>query len=96
MQRVLKPGGRLVVLEFSKPVSSVLSSLYDSYSFHLLPRLGQLVAGDAASYQYLAESIRRHPDQPTLLSMLQQAGFEDCRYTNLFGGIVAVHTGYRF
>jgi demethylmenaquinone methyltransferase / 2-methoxy-6-polyprenyl-1,4-benzoquinol methylase len=96
MRRVLKPGGRLVVLEFSKPVSGVLSSLYDSYSFHLLPRLGQLVAGDAASYQYLAESIRRHPDQETLLTMMQQAGFEDCRYTNLFGGIVAVHTGYRF
>jgi demethylmenaquinone methyltransferase/2-methoxy-6-polyprenyl-1,4-benzoquinol methylase len=96
MRRVLKPGGRLVVLEFSKPVSSALASLYDTYSFHLLPRLGQLVAGDSASYQYLAESIRRHPDQETLLAMMQQAGLEDCRYTNLFGGIVAVHTGYRF
>jgi demethylmenaquinone methyltransferase / 2-methoxy-6-polyprenyl-1,4-benzoquinol methylase len=96
MRRVLKPGGRLVVLEFSRPASSTLASLYDSYSFHLLPRLGRLVAGDAPSYQYLAESIRRHPDQSTLLTMLQQAGLEDCRYTNLFGGIVAVHTGYRY
>jgi demethylmenaquinone methyltransferase/2-methoxy-6-polyprenyl-1,4-benzoquinol methylase len=96
MRRVLKPGGRVVVLEFSKPVSSTLSSLYDSYSFHLLPRLGQLVAGDADSYRYLAESIRRHPDQEALLGMMREAGFEDCRYTNLFGGIVAVHTGYRF
>jgi demethylmenaquinone methyltransferase / 2-methoxy-6-polyprenyl-1,4-benzoquinol methylase len=96
MRRVLKPGGRLVVLEFSRPVSGLLASLYDSYSFQLLPRLGQLVSGDAASYRYLAESIRRHPDQSSLLAMLQQAGLEDCRYTNLFGGIVAVHTGYRF
>jgi demethylmenaquinone methyltransferase/2-methoxy-6-polyprenyl-1,4-benzoquinol methylase len=96
MARVLKPGGRLVVLEFSQPQSRALSSLYDSYSFHVLPRLGQLVSGDAASYQYLAESIRRHPDQETLLAMLRQAGLEDCRYTNLFGGIVAVHTGCRY
>jgi demethylmenaquinone methyltransferase/2-methoxy-6-polyprenyl-1,4-benzoquinol methylase len=96
MRRVLKPGGRLVVLEFSKPVSATLSSLYDRYSFQLLPRLGQLVAGDADSYRYLAESIRRHPDQETLLGMMRAAGLEDCRYTNLFGGIVAVHTGYRF
>jgi demethylmenaquinone methyltransferase/2-methoxy-6-polyprenyl-1,4-benzoquinol methylase len=96
MRRVLQPGGRLVVLEFSKPVSSTLSSLYDNYSFNLLPRLGQLVAGDADSYRYLAESIRRHPDQETLLAMMRDAGLEDCRYTNLFGGIVAVHTGYRF
>lgn len=96
MRRVLKPGGRLVVLEFSRPVDATLAQLYDSYSFKVLPKLGQLVAGDADSYRYLAESIRRHPDQETLLAMMQQAGLEDCRYTNLFGGIVAVHTGVRY
>jgi demethylmenaquinone methyltransferase / 2-methoxy-6-polyprenyl-1,4-benzoquinol methylase len=96
MQRVLKPGGKLVVLEFSKPQAGTLATLYDRYSFQVLPRLGQWVTGDAASYQYLAESIRRHPDQETLLQMLQAAGLDDCRYTNLFGGIVAVHTGYRY
>jgi len=96
MFRVLRPGGQLLVLEFSKPVLPALSRLYDLYSFSVLPRLGSIVAGDADSYRYLAESIRRHPDQPTLLRMLQQAGFEDCRYHNLMGGIVAVHRGYRY
>jgi demethylmenaquinone methyltransferase/2-methoxy-6-polyprenyl-1,4-benzoquinol methylase len=96
MQRVLKPGGQLLVLEFSKPVNGTLASLYDSYSFNILPKLGQLVAGDAASYQYLAESIRRHPDQETLLGMMRDAGLEDCRYYNLLGGIVAVHRGYSY
>jgi len=96
MQRVLKSGGRLVVLEFSRPVNPTLGSLYDRYSFSVLPRLGRLVAGDADSYRYLAESIRKHPDQETLLGMMREAGLEDCRYTNLFGGIVAVHTGYRY
>ena len=95
MYRVLKVGGQLLVLEFSKPVNATLAGLYDRYSFQLLPLLGRVVAGDADSYQYLAESIRRHPDQPTLLAMLQTAGFEQCRYHNLFGGIVAVHRGYR-
>jgi len=95
MYRVLKVGGQLLVLEFSKPVNATLADLYDRYSFQLLPLLGRVVAGDADSYQYLAESIRRHPDQPTLLAMLQTAGFEQCRYHNLFGGIVAVHRGYR-
>lgn len=94
MRRVLKPGGQLLVLEFSKPVNATLASLYDSYSFNILPKLGQLVAGDAASYQYLAESIRRHPDQETLLGMMRDAGLEDCRYYNLLGGIVAVHRGF--
>ena len=94
MKRVLKPGGQLLVLEFSRPTNRTLESLYDSYSFNILPKLGQLVAGDAHSYQYLAESIRRHPDQETLLTMLRAAGLEDCRYYNLLGGIVAVHRGY--
>lgn len=95
MSQVLKPGGQLLVLEFSKPVSAPLGRLYDLYSFNVLPKLGQLVAGDADSYRYLAESIRRHPDQDTLLGMMQTAGLENCRYHNLFGGIVALHRGYR-
>ncbi len=96
MRRVLKCGGQLLVLEFSKPTNSALESAYDAYSFRVLPVLGQLVAGDADSYRYLAESIRRHPDQETLLSMMREAGLEECRYHNLTGGIVAVHRGYRF
>ena len=95
MQRVLKPGGQLLVLEFSQPRLPGLKPLYDAYSFHVLPWLGQVVAHDAASYRYLAESIRRHPDQETLLEMLRAAGLEGCRYHNLAGGIVAVHRGYR-
>jgi len=96
MRRVLRPGGRLVILEFSKPTLPGLDALYDLYSFRVLPVLGQLVAGDADSYRYLAESIRRHPDQKTLLAMMQAAGLEDCRYHNLSGGIVAVHVGQRY
>ena len=95
MHSALKPGGRLLILEFSKPVNPALASLYDSYSFSLLPRLGQLVAGDGESYRYLAESIRRHPDQETLRTMMLAAGLEQCTYHNLMGGIVAVHRGYR-
>jgi len=94
--RVLKPGGRLLVLEFSKPTSEQLSKLYDWYSFHILPKMGQLVANDSESYQYLAESIRMHPDQDTLKEMFEQAGFEQCEYHNLTGGIVALHRGYKF
>lgn len=94
--RVLKPGGRLLVLEFSKPTSEELSKLYDMYSFHILPKMGQLVANDAESYQYLAESIRMHPDQETLKGMFELAGFEQCDYQNLTGGIVALHRGYKF
>jgi len=95
MRRVLKVGGQLLVLEFSTPVLPVLSRLYDAYSFNVLPWLGRVVAGDADSYRYLAESIRRHPDQQTLLEMMQAAGLEACRYHNLMGGVVAVHRGYR-
>jgi demethylmenaquinone methyltransferase/2-methoxy-6-polyprenyl-1,4-benzoquinol methylase len=96
MYRVLKPGGRLIILEFSHPVAPGLKPAYDLYSFAILPILGKLVAGDAASYRYLAESIRMHPDQDTLLRMMEDAGFERCQYFNLSGGIVAVHRGYKF
>jgi len=91
----LKPGGRLLVLEFSKPVLPLLSKAYDAYSFTALPVMGKLVAGDAESYRYLAESIRRHPDQSTLQGMMETAGFERCNFHNLTGGIVALHKGYR-
>ena len=94
MYEVLKPGGRVLVLEFSRPYGQ-LKPAYDLYSFKVLPALGKLVAGDEASYQYLAESIRMHPDQETLKAMMQDAGFERCRYHNLAGGIVAVHVGYK-
>ncbi len=93
--RVLRTGGQLLVLEFSRPVSA-LKPAYDFYSFSILPRLGQLVAHDADSYRYLAESIRMHPDQHTLQGMLEQAGLERCDYHNLSGGIVAIHRGYKF
>lgn len=96
MYRVLKPGGRLLVLEFSKPQSEVLEKAYDFYSFHALPKMGQLIAGDAESYQYLAESIRMHPDQDTLKDMMENVGFEQATYYNLTGGIVALHRGYKF
>ncbi|MCP5327429.1 MAG: bifunctional demethylmenaquinone methyltransferase/2-methoxy-6-polyprenyl-1,4-benzoquinol methylase UbiE [Steroidobacteraceae bacterium] len=96
MRRVLRPGGRLIVLEFSQPAAPGLKPLYDAYSFRVLPLLGRVVAGDEASYRYLAESIRMHPDQETLLGMMRDAGLEDCRYHNLAGGIVAVHRGYRY
>jgi demethylmenaquinone methyltransferase / 2-methoxy-6-polyprenyl-1,4-benzoquinol methylase len=96
MGRALKPGGQLLVLEFSHPTLPALQPLYDAYSFHLLPLLGRLVAQDAASYRYLAESIRKHPDQEALLILMRDAGLEGCRYHNLAGGIVAVHRGYRY
>ena len=95
MFRVLRPGGSVVILEFSHPRLGPLNALYDAYSMHWLPRLGQLLAGDADSYRYLAESIRRHPDQDTLQAMMERAGFQRVRYFNLSGGIVAVHQGYR-
>ena len=96
MARVLKPGGRVLVLEFSKLVVKWLGPFYDAYSFKVLPALGELVAKDADSYRYLAESIRMHPDQETLQGMMEEAGLEDCRYHNLSGGIVALHVGYRY
>jgi demethylmenaquinone methyltransferase/2-methoxy-6-polyprenyl-1,4-benzoquinol methylase len=92
MRRVLRPGGRLLVLEFSKPRPEIRAA-YDAYSFNVLPRLGAIVAGDAASYRYLAESIRMHPDQETLAAMIRDAGFDDCRWHNLAAGIVALHIG---
>ncbi|MGH8363526.1 MAG: bifunctional demethylmenaquinone methyltransferase/2-methoxy-6-polyprenyl-1,4-benzoquinol methylase UbiE [Gammaproteobacteria bacterium] len=95
MYRVLRPGGRLLILEFSKPLVPGLKPLYDLYSFAVLPQLGRMVARDKASYQYLAESIRTHPDQPTLKQMMEAAGFERCDYLNLSGGIVALHRGWR-
>lgn len=95
MQRVLKPGGKLLVLEFSKPPNPLLSKIYDGYSFSVLPKLGKLFANDADSYQYLAESIRMHPDQDTLLGMMDQAGFEKTDYHNMTGGIVALHRGVK-
>ncbi|MET0986773.1 MAG: bifunctional demethylmenaquinone methyltransferase/2-methoxy-6-polyprenyl-1,4-benzoquinol methylase UbiE [Steroidobacteraceae bacterium] len=96
MRRVLKPGGQLMVLEFSHPVAPGLKPIYDAYSFSVLPWLGKRVAKDEASYRYLAESIRRFPDQPTLTRMMTEAGLEGCRYHNLSGGIVALHRGYRY
>jgi len=94
MYRVLKPGGKALILEFSEPAKAIRPA-YDLYSFKVLPLLGRLVAQDADSYQYLAESIRMHPDQETLKSMMEAAGFERCRYRNLAGGIVALHSGHR-
>ena len=94
MFNTLKPGGKAMILEFSKP-SKAIKPAYDLYSFKVLPMLGKLVASDEDSYQYLAESIRVHPDQETLKSMMEEAGFERCRYHNLAAGIVALHIGYR-
>jgi demethylmenaquinone methyltransferase / 2-methoxy-6-polyprenyl-1,4-benzoquinol methylase len=95
MLRVLKPGGRLLILEFSKPLNPTFGKLYDRYSFGVLPLLGRFVARDEGAYRYLAESIRMHPDQATLKKMMEDAGFGRCQVYNLTGGIVAVHRGYR-
>ena len=95
MHRVLKPGGRLLVLEFSKPVLPGLDKIYDFYSFNVLPKMGKIIADDEESYRYLAESIRMHPDQATLKVMMENAGFERCTYHNMTGGIVALHKGFK-
>ncbi len=94
MRRVLRPGGRALVLEFSQPTFEPLAKLYDFYSFKLLPKIGKFVAKDEDSYRYLAESIRMHPGQDQLAQMMREAGFDEVRYTNLTGGIVALHTGF--
>ena len=94
--RVLKPGGRLLVLEFSKPEHELINKAYDFYSFNILPKMGEVVAKDGDSYQYLAESIRMHPDQETLKGMMDDAGFEQTSYKNLTGGVVALHKGFKF
>ncbi|APD50026.1 bifunctional demethylmenaquinone methyltransferase/2-methoxy-6-polyprenyl-1,4-benzoquinol methylase UbiE [Francisella hispaniensis] len=96
MCRVLKPGGRLLVLEFSKPIIPLLSKVYDEYSFKALPFLGKIITQDAESYKYLAESIRKHPDQQTLKQMMYNAGFDNVEYQNMTGGIVALHIGYKY
>lgn len=96
MYRCLRPGGRVLILEFSRPRAALLRRVYDTYSFSVLPRLGRLVAGDEDSYRYLVESIRRHPNQARLQAMLEDAGFERVDYHNMSGGIVALHSGYKF
>ena len=95
MYRVLKPGGRLLVLEFSKPQHRLLEKAYDAYSFNILPLMGKVVANDADSYRYLAESIRMHPDQDTLKGMMKNAGFAQAKYYNMTGGVVALHKGIK-
>ncbi len=96
MFRVLKPGGKTIVLEFSKPRLPLLNKIYDEYSFKIIPKLGEWICNDRESYQYLVESIRMHPDQETLKSMMLKAGFEDVEYYNLTGGIVALHKGFKY
>ena len=94
--RVLKPGGRILILEFSKPNSQLISKLYDTYSFNVLPILGKIITGDSESYKYLAESIRMHPSQEELKEMMHQAGFDEVKYYNYTDGIVALHKGFKF
>jgi demethylmenaquinone methyltransferase/2-methoxy-6-polyprenyl-1,4-benzoquinol methylase len=91
MKRVLKPDGVLLILEFSKPTNSFFSKVYDWYSFNVIPKLGKLLANDSESYQYLAESIRMHPDQETLKDLVLDSGFDECKFFNLVNGVVAIH-----
>ena len=94
--RVTKPGGKVHILEFSQPKSTLIKQIYDWYSFQVIPKLGAIFANDAKSYEYLVESIRMHPDQEKLKSMIMEAGFDRCEHMNLSGGIVALHTAYRY
>ena len=96
ISRILKPGGQVLILEFSKPVIPILEKLYDKYSFNVIPKLGEWICNDRDSYQYLVESIRMHPDQNTLKEMMTQAGLEDCTFHNFSGGIVALHRGFKY
>lgn len=96
MYRVLKPGGKLLILEFSRPTSPIMNKMYDLYSFNIIPKMGELIANDRDSYQYLVESIRMHPDQDTLKAMMLEAGFDEATYFNLTGGVVALHKGRKF
>ena len=96
MQRCLKPGGRVIILEFSQPTNEAFRKIYDSYSFNVIPKLGELISNDRESYQYLVESIRKHPPQEELKQMMLEAGFDRVRYHNLTGGVVALHIGYKY
>jgi len=96
MMRCLKPGGRVLVLEFSQPTNETFRSIYDAYSFNVIPKLGEILAKDRDSYQYLVESIRKHPNQEDLKALMIEAGFDRVRYHNLTGGIVALHIGYKY
>ena len=93
--RVLKPGGRLMVLEFSQMTAPMMQSLYDAYSFSVIPAMGQMITGDRDSYQYLVESIRKFPDQEAFLKMVEEAGFENAKYRNLSQGIACLHSGWK-
>ena len=95
MKRSLKKGGKVLILEFSKPANPLFSKIYDWYSFNILPKLGSLLANDGDSYQYLAESIRMHPDQEALKDLIIDSGFKDCKFYNLLNGIDAIHVGYK-
>lgn len=96
MARCLKPGGRAIILEFSQPTNSTFRSIYDAYSFNVIPKIGEVIANDRDSYQYLVESIRKHPPQEELKQMMLDAGFDRVRYHNLTGGVVALHIGYKY
>jgi demethylmenaquinone methyltransferase/2-methoxy-6-polyprenyl-1,4-benzoquinol methylase len=93
-RRVLKPGGRYLCLEFSRPTAAAMRAAYDAYSFNVIPAVGGAVAGDRESYQYLVESIRRFPDQPRLAELMREAGFARVGWTNLTGGVAALHHGW--
>lgn len=96
MQRCLKPGGRVIILEFSQPTNETFRKLYDAYSFNVIPKLGEMISNDRDSYQYLVESIRKHPPQEELKQMMLDAGFDRVRYHNLTGGVVALHIAYKY